>query len=91
MFEADQRTIFPDLCSLRTPVNGSTSETVQAVGSRWFEGETTLSVESANKFKEGVVCSLYHILFQCSNDSSGLVSYLMAIVSRYDIKIRVFF
>lgn len=83
-FKRNQCTFLADLCSLRTPVNASTSETSQAVASTWFAQETTSSLQSANKFKKGVVCSLYHILFQCSNESSGLVNYLMAIVSRYD-------
>lgn len=73
---------YGELSSLRTPVNGSHSELVQATGSSLFEEESTSSVQSAKKFKEGVVCSLYHILFQCSNEMPGLVNYLMAIVSR---------
>lgn len=73
---------FGDLCDLRTPVNGSHSGLDQAAGSNWFDEESTSSVQSANKVKEGVVCSLYHILFQCSNESPGLVNYLMEIVSR---------
>lgn len=79
----DQCTLLADLCSLRTPVNSSPSKPSQPVASTWFEPETTSSLQNVNKFNEGVVCSLYHILFQCSNESSGLVNYLMAIVSRY--------
>ena len=76
-------TLLADLCSLRTPINSSPSKPSQPVASTWFEPETTSSLQNVNKFNEGVVCSLYHILFQCSNESSGLVNYLMAIVSRY--------
>ena len=81
----DRCTFLADLDSLRTPVNSSTSKPSQRVSSTtWFEPETTSSLQNANKFNEGMVCSLYHILFQSSNESSGLVNYLMAIVSRYD-------
>ena len=83
-WKRDHCKFLADLCSLRTPVNSSSSKPSQPVASTWFEPETTSSLQNANKFNEGVVCSLYHILFQCSNESSGLVNYLMAIVSRYD-------
>ena len=72
-----------DLCSLRTPVNAP--QATQPVVSSWFEEERASSEASGNKFNEGLVCSIYHILFQCSNESSGLVSFLMAIVSRYSV------
>ena len=74
-----------DLSSLRTPVN--VSETAQPVASSWFEEEIESPEGSSNKFNEGLVCSIYHILFHCSNESPGLVSFLMAIVSRYDKEI----
>lgn len=73
---------YGDLCSLRTPVNSP--GTAEPVTSTWFEEEMTSSEESVNKFNKGLVCSIYHILFHCSNDSPGLVNYLMAIVSRED-------
>ena len=71
-----------DLSALRIPVN--TPESVDPVIFSWSEDESKSSEPSPNKFNEGVVWSIYHILLQCSNDSPGLVSFLMAMVSRWD-------
>lgn len=73
---------YGDLSALRSPLHAA--ESTDNVVFSWYEEESSSSEGSSNKFSEGVVCSLYHILFQCSNKSPGLVNFLMAMVSRED-------
>ena len=78
---SDVLNVLSDLSALRSPLHAA--ESADHVVFSWYEEESSSSEGSSNKFSEGVVCSLYHILFQCSNKSPGLVNFLMAMVSRY--------
>ena len=75
--------VVSDLNSFRIPEHSVTSITVPPVASTWFEDGASSSERNGGGFKEGLICCLYHVLFQCSNETSGLVSFLMALVSRY--------